>query len=339
MDNRVYKDITVQYCFPHSNASCRKEVQTGPAFIFLFIVLSCISVCTVFLNLLVIISISHFKQLHLPTNLIILSLAVADLIVGLIVMPVNIMQLIDTCWYLGKLLCLIFPLISSLSVFASVLSLVLIAVDRYIAVCDPLLYPSRVTVCKISICIILGWLFCLIYCIVFMYLNDHLTATQLYSTCYGECMLLLKQSWLIFDFVLSFLIPFFVIMVLYALIFKVARHQAKAVRAMCNSVFKKQETKFPSSSETKAAKKLSLVIFVYFICWIPFYLSSFSVENVTTSSIVWTVFGWLLFFNSFMNPIIYAIFYQWFRVSVKLIMTCRIYESSSSRFNLFSDGV
>ncbi|XP_066506546.1 trace amine-associated receptor 13c-like [Hoplias malabaricus] len=278
MDDIVYENITVQYCFPENNASCRKEVRTGPAYIFLFIVLSCISVCTVFLNLLVIISISHFKQLHTPTNLIILSLAVADLIVGLIVMPGNIMQLIDSCWYLGKLMCLFFPLISSLSVFASVFSMVLIAVDRYIAVCDPFLYPSRVTVCKMSICIILGW---------------------------------------------SFL----------------ARRQAKAVRSVCNSVSKEQEAKVPGSSETKAAKKLSLVIFVYLLCWIPFYLTSFSVETFNTSSIVWTFFGWLLFFNSSINPIIYAIFYQWFRVSVKLIMTCRIYDPSSSRFNLFHDGV
>ncbi|XP_066506545.1 trace amine-associated receptor 13c-like [Hoplias malabaricus] len=265
MDDIVYENITVQYCFPENNASCRKEVRTGPAYIFLFIVLSCISVCTVFLNLLVIISISHFKQLHTPTNLIILSLAVADLIVGLIVMPGNIMQLIDSCWYLGKLVCIFFPLISSLSVFASVLSLVLIAVDRYIAVCDPLLYPSRVTV--------------------------------------------------------------------------LARRQAKAVRAVCNSVSKEQEAKVPGSSETKAAKKLSLVICVYLLCWIPFYLTSFSLETFNTSSIVWTFFGWLLFFNSSINPIIYAIFYQWFRVSVKLIMTCRIYDPSSSRFNLLSDGI
>uniref|UniRef100_A0A3B4CVR0 G-protein coupled receptors family 1 profile domain-containing protein n=1 Tax=Pygocentrus nattereri TaxID=42514 RepID=A0A3B4CVR0_PYGNA len=163
MNNTEYQqNITVLYCFPDNNASCRKEVRTGPAYIFLFIVLSCVSVFTVFLNLLVIISISHFKQLHTPTNLLILSLAVADLLVGLIVMPVNIMLFIDSCWYLGKLACSIYSVVNNLSTAASVCNLIFISFDRYVAITDPLLYSSRITVCKISMCIILSWSFCLI---------------------------------------------------------------------------------------------------------------------------------------------------------------------------------
>ncbi|XP_066506305.1 trace amine-associated receptor 13c-like [Hoplias malabaricus] len=334
MNITEHQENIVQYCFPDNNSSCRKEVRTGPAYIFLYIVLSFISVCTVVLNLLVIISISHFKQLHTPTNLLILSLAVADLLVGLIVMPVNIMQLIDSCWYLGKLGCYIYPVINFLALSASLCSLIFIAVDRYIAVSDPLLYSTRISVCKMSVLITVGWSFSLLYVFMYLYFNDHFH--QSHIRCYGECVLFIKYSWVIADLVLFFVPPCSIMLILYSIIFKIARHQAKAVRAVNIGGSKKRE-KLSKSSETKAAKTLGIVIFVYLTCWIPFYLSSLMDENVASMYLVWNIIMWLMYMNSSVNPLIYAIFYSWFRESVKCILNCRIFESSSSRFNLFQE--
>uniref|UniRef100_A0A8C1J1L3 G-protein coupled receptors family 1 profile domain-containing protein n=1 Tax=Cyprinus carpio TaxID=7962 RepID=A0A8C1J1L3_CYPCA len=101
----------IQYCFPDNNLSCTKSIRPGAEYIIVYVFISVISVFTVFLNLLVIVSISHFKQLHTPTNVLILSLAVADLIAGLILMPVQGMTLIEPCWYFGEIFCSIFPLI------------------------------------------------------------------------------------------------------------------------------------------------------------------------------------------------------------------------------------
>ncbi|XP_036451455.1 trace amine-associated receptor 13c-like [Colossoma macropomum] len=299
MDNTDYRqNITVQYCFPDNNSSCRKE-------------------------------------LHTPTNLLILSLAVADLLVGLFVMPVKILELVDSCWHLGKIACSVSPIINGLSVLASLCSLIFIAVDRYIAISDPLLYSTRITASKMSMVIILGWSFCLLYMIIYVYFNDHLLQSQMSTRCDGECVMLVKYSWVVIDLVIFFLAPCSVILVLYSIIFKVARRQAKAVRAVTNGTSFKRGAKSLLSAETKAAKTLGIVIFVYLACWIPFYLSSLTVEKVTSFSIVWTVFGWLLYMNSSVNPLIYAIFYPWFRTSAKCIVSCRIFESSSSKFDLF----
>ncbi|XP_036451424.1 trace amine-associated receptor 13c-like [Colossoma macropomum] len=300
MENTDYsQNITVQYCFPDNNSSCRKE-------------------------------------LHTPTNLLILSLAVADLLVGLIVMPVNIMKLIDSCWYLGKMACTVSIMVNFISMSGSLCSLVLVAVDRYIAVTDPLLYYSRVTTVKTVLLIILSWSIYLLYIFIYMYCNDHLLPSQIFTTCYGECVIYVKHSWVIADIAVCFLIPCSVILLLYSLIFNVARRQARAVRAVTN-VASNKPTKVSNVSETKAAKTLGIVIFVYLACWIPYFLSSLSVENLTTSSMVWTVFTWLVYMNSSVNPLIYAIFHPWFRASSKYIVTCKIFWDSSSRFNLFSE--
>ncbi|XP_076874414.1 trace amine-associated receptor 13c-like [Brachyhypopomus gauderio] len=330
------QDLTVQYCFPDNN-SCRKEVRTGPGNIFLFILLSFISVCTVLFNLLVITSISHFKQLHTPTNLLILSLAVADLLVGLIVMPVNIIQLRDSCWYLGKMACAVIPLINIVSTSASLCSMTCIAVDRYIAVNDPLLYSTKITVCKTSLIIILGWSVCLFYVITVLYFNDHLLQSQLSMSCYGECVIVMKYSWVIVDLVISFLCPCSIIIILYAVIFIVARRQAIAVKSMTNVHSQGRAVKVSITSETKAAKTLGIVVCFYLGCWIPFFLSSLFSESFSSVTLFWIVFSWLLYISSAVNPIIYAIFYPWFRVSAKCILTCRIFDPSSSSFNLFRE--
>ncbi|XP_035391694.1 trace amine-associated receptor 6-like [Electrophorus electricus] len=217
------------YCFPDNNSSCRKEVRTGPGNIFLFSFLSCISVCTVFLNLLVILSISHFKQLHTPTNLLILSLAVADLLVGLVFMPVNTMQLRDSCWYLGKMACTNVLIINFISMSASLCNMVFIAVDRYIAVSDPLLYSTKVTVRKMSLFIILGWSCSLLYILIYL--------------CHGECILFIKSSLVTTDLVISFICPCSVILILYSIIFTLARRQAKAVRSMLNATSNRHRAK------------------------------------------------------------------------------------------------
>ncbi|XP_073729841.1 trace amine-associated receptor 13c-like [Misgurnus anguillicaudatus] len=117
-----------------------------------------LSVWTVFLNLLVIISICHFKKLHTPTNMLILSLAVTDLLVGLIAMPLEAILFIETCWYFGETICRLFLIIMGLLTSTSLCNLVLIAVDRYVAVCHPLLYPKKITMTRtiIIICVSCG---------------------------------------------------------------------------------------------------------------------------------------------------------------------------------------
>ncbi|XP_045070345.1 trace amine-associated receptor 6-like [Coregonus clupeaformis] len=153
----------VQYCFQDRNSSCKKASLSTSIYITLYIFFSLISAVTVFLNILVIISISHFKQLHTPTNLLILSLAVADLLVGLIVIPLTTVALMEPCWDFGEYFCVFYFYVTCLCASLSLGNLVLISIDRYVAVCDPLLYHSKITITRMMYCISITWCCCIIY--------------------------------------------------------------------------------------------------------------------------------------------------------------------------------
>ncbi|XP_070404485.1 trace amine-associated receptor 4-like [Nothobranchius furzeri] len=75
--------LDTDFCFPQlSNTSCRKPSLSSLTTVFLRFLLSFIGVLTVVLNLLVIISVSHFRKLHKTTNFLLLSLAISDFMVN-----------------------------------------------------------------------------------------------------------------------------------------------------------------------------------------------------------------------------------------------------------------
>ncbi|XP_031428670.1 trace amine-associated receptor 13c-like [Clupea harengus] len=321
----------IEYCFPHSNLSCTRKARTRDEYALMYVFFSSISVFTVFVNLLVIISISHFKQLQTPTNLFILSLAVADLLIGGIVMPVEGMRLVESCWFLGKELCNFFPAVICILVSASLGHLVFIAVDRYVAVCKPFFYASTMTTGKSVACIVLCWLSSAVYNWTLLHVNENMNNPERQSSCLGECLLLIDFTWSIIDLVFSFILPCCILFTLYLIIFFEARNQARAITAQQGSISNNVKYAISKSSDRKAAKTLGIVIFVYLMCWIPYYISILTQES---TSITVYVLSWLMYMNSFVNPLIYAMFYPWFKVSIRHIVTLKILDTSSSHLHL-----
>ncbi|XP_067439296.1 trace amine-associated receptor 13c-like [Thunnus thynnus] len=313
-------------CFPDFNSSCRRLLLPRSESSLLYTLLAFVSLLTVTLNLLVIISISHFQQLQTPTNTLLLSLAVSDLVVGLLVMPIEGLRYIEACWLPGRLMCALTPYVSYCMLSASLGHMVLISIDRYLAICDPLLYSSKVTLNRVKISICLCWACSLLYngCI----LMGHLGRPDRFSSCHGECVVVISHISGTLDLFFSFVGPCTVMVVLYMRVFVVAVSQMRVIQSQ-TAATKMRAAPTAKRSERKAARTLGIVIAVFLMCFCRYYSSALAGQDTSNSSSYFSVLSWLMLMNSCVNPLIYALLYPWFRKAIKLILTLRILQPHS----------
>ncbi|XP_023284643.1 trace amine-associated receptor 13c-like [Seriola lalandi dorsalis] len=308
-------------CTPALNSSCRLMPVT-PEVVLIKTLLYCIAVLTVMLNLLVIISISHFRQLQTPTNLLLLSLAVSDLLLGLVVMPTAVV-LVQSCWFMDRITCALSYLLGLILTSTSVSTMVLISVDRYVAICEPLHYSSRMTTSRVKICVSVCWFYSVTYNLIIM--KDHFSQMRTSDSCYQECAVTINYISGAIDLVLTFFGPVTVIIVLYTRVFVVAVSQARVMRSQTAGV--KSNTVTVKKSEMRAARTLGIVLFVFILCLCPYYTPSLAGQDTTVVESPVTI--WLFFCNSSFNPLIYAFYYPWFRKTIKLIVSLQILQPGS----------
>lgn len=92
------------------------------------------SIIAITVNILIASIIIRKRNLHNRTNLLIVNLMVADLFLAVICMPLSLLTFTRKSWPLGSILCKLVPVAQGLSVFASSLTIAVIAIDRLLRV-------------------------------------------------------------------------------------------------------------------------------------------------------------------------------------------------------------
>ncbi|XP_061600846.1 5-hydroxytryptamine receptor 7-like [Cololabis saira] len=184
-------------------------------------VLTLLTLSTICGNLLVVISVCFVKKLRQPSNYLIVSLAVADLSVALAVMPfVSITDLIGGRWVFGHFFCNVFIAMDVMCCTASIMTLCVISIDRYLGITKPLTYPVRQNGCGMAKMIVSVWL-----------LSASITLPPLFGWAQNVndgrvCLISQDFGYTVYSTAVAFYIPMSVMLIMYYRIFRAAKLSA-----------------------------------------------------------------------------------------------------------------
>lgn len=132
--------VTSTTCTTITNATGASDAHAAEAN-YLALVLIIFPIVTLFGNVLVVVSVLDDRTLRTVTNYFIVSLAVADIMVAVLVMPLGIyVELNGMQWELGDRLCDTWVACDVMCCTASILNLVAISIDRFALIILLVLY-------------------------------------------------------------------------------------------------------------------------------------------------------------------------------------------------------
>ena len=331
-----------QYCVPHLKGSCPRSQTPMLIKVAMYMFMMFTILMTVCGNLLVIISISHFRQLHSPTNILILSLACIDWFLGAFVMPYSMIRSVENCWYFGESFCKIHSSLDIMMSIASLLHLGLISFDRYLAICKPLQYRTSVTIHRAAALIGFTWLFSFGFGFGVILSKINLVGMEelFINACTGTCILFFNKEGGVMAAFVGFFVPCTVMMALYMRIFCVAKTQVRKINRSLAMTRAHKMNCTAEQREKKAAKTLGIVLGVFLLCWLPFVMMLIidPFFHFSTPAIVFDALVWLAYFNSTCNPLIYGFFYPWFQRVFKMIISGKVFQNGSSLLNIYADN-
>lgn len=270
------------------------------------VILSLLSIFTLLGNSLVCLAVWRFRNLRSLTNYLVCSLAGADLLVPILrVIYINI-SVYAGQWPFGETWCHISSMFGVLLCGASILHLCAISIERLIAIKWPLSYDMKVTPKRIVILLIYIWLQSLVLAI-FPALG---LAEHRFNPVMAEC----EINWLkhptltILLLVFYFFLPVTIMIVAYVIIFKEVRRNTRRISAIeCAG---NQGASNVLKREMKAVKTLAVVVGVFFIMWMPYFVTTtiraFGGDSAIPGALQRTVIT-LAYGNSCCNFVIYAL--------------------------------
>lgn len=178
-----------------------------------------LAICTIVGNIFVIHAVFSNKALRIVPNFFIVSLAIADMLVSILVMPFHISTNITGTWIFGQVVCQIWLTSDVFLCTASILNLCVIALDRYWAIHDPIKYAQKRTIKRVLIMIGISWTLSGLISIPPIFGWGGEDSENVYDHSVRSCTLSSDKGYVLYSACGSFYIPLAVMTFVYAHIY------------------------------------------------------------------------------------------------------------------------
>uniref|UniRef100_A0A8D0BY50 Orexin receptor type 2 n=1 Tax=Salvator merianae TaxID=96440 RepID=A0A8D0BY50_SALMN len=317
-------------------------------------------------NILVCVAVWKNHHMRTVTNYFIVNLSLADVLVTITCLPATLVVDITETWFLGDNLCKVIPYLQTVSVSVSVLTLSCIALDRWYAICHPLMFKSTAKRARNSIIII--WVVsCIIMIpqafvmecssvfpglanktILFTVCDEH-WGGEFYPKMYHTCF-----------FLITYMAPLCLMVLAYLQIFQ--KLWCRQIPGTLSVLQRKWKTLQPTAqiqrpsatlrisavaaeikqirTRRKTARMLMVVLLVFALCYLPISILNvlkrvfgmFNNAGDRETVYAWFTFShWLVYANSAANPIIYNFLSGKFREEFKAAFSCSYFGMNPQR--------
>ncbi|XP_049634755.1 5-hydroxytryptamine receptor 2A isoform X1 [Suncus etruscus] len=310
-------------------------------------------------NILVIMAVSLEKKLQNATNYFLMSLAIADMLLGFLVMPVSMLTILyGYRWPFPSKLCAVWIYLDVLFSTASIMHLCAISLDRYVAIQNPIHHSRFNSRTKAFLKIIAVWTISVGISMpipVFGLQDDSKVFKE------GSCLLADDNFVLIGSFV-SFFIPLTIMVITYFLTIKSLQKEAtlcvsdlgtrgklssfsflpqsslSSEKLFQRSIHREsasygRRTMQSISNEQKACKVLGIVFFLFVVMWCPFFITNIMAVickescNEDVIGALLNVFVWIGYLSSAVNPLVYTLFNKTYRSAFSRYIQCQYKEN------------
>lgn len=263
-----------------------------------------LSVMIIAINLLVISLFFYREYLQTKTNSLLISLAVSDLLVGLLGIPLFI-----ACNAVLKAgVCTAGVLIYRFIAVSTMYHILVVTLERYIYVMYPMKYINIVTAPRLLKAIAGVWLFSMFVSLIQLTWEDPTrffkprdSTSQQYALAYN-----------IVGIVFCFFLPALFMAISYVSMFMVIHRQIKEIRGLYNTrATSANSQRAPIATEARALIIFVAMLSIFIICWLSFYVTGFLIllPGLNMEAMPQEPFmavDFIRFSVSLVNPILYA---------------------------------